>query len=35
MKKMGFCDRWVSLIMECVTSVKYSITHGGEVFGSI
>lgn len=35
MKQMGFCERWVKLIMECVQSVKYSITHGGELFGQI
>lgn len=35
MKRMGFCDRWVELVMECVTSVKYSITHGGEIFGQV
>ena len=29
MRRMGFCDKWVTLVMECVTSVKYSITHGG------
>lgn len=35
MRRMGFCDRWVNLIMECVKTVKYSITHEGEVFGQI
>ena len=31
MTYMGFCDKWVALVMECFTSVKHSITHGGEV----
>lgn len=35
MKRMGFCDRWVNLIIECVKMVKYSVTHGGEDFGQI
>ncbi|KAL8100581.1 hypothetical protein AgCh_032729 [Apium graveolens] len=35
MKQMGFCERWINLIIECVTTVEYSITHGGEVFGQI
>lgn len=35
LKRMGFCDKWVALVMECVTSVKYSITHGGEIFGHV
>lgn len=35
MRRMGFCDKWVMLVMECVTSVRYSITHGGEVFGNV
>lgn len=35
MKRMGFCEKWVTLVMECVTTVRYSIAHGGEVFGDI
>lgn len=35
MKRMGFRDKWVALVMECVTSVKYSITHRGEIFGRV
>lgn len=30
MKKMGFCDRWVSLIMACVTSVTFKVKLNGE-----
>lgn len=33
MKRMSFYEKWVAMVMECVTSVRYSITHGGEVFG--
>lgn len=35
MKRMGFCEKWIAMVMECVTSVRYSITHGGEVFGQV
>ncbi|XP_041001144.1 uncharacterized protein LOC121246895 [Juglans microcarpa x Juglans regia] len=30
MRKLGFGDRWVSLIMRCTTSVTYSILVNGE-----
>lgn len=30
MKRMGFSDRWVALIMECITTVSYSILINGE-----
>ena len=29
MKQMGFDDRWIALIMECITSVSYSILING------
>ena len=25
MEKLGFCDKWVSLVLECITTVSYSI----------
>jgi hypothetical protein len=30
MIKMGFCRRWVKLIMNCVTSVRYQIKINGD-----
>ena len=30
MKRMGFCDSWVALIMECISTVSYSILVNGE-----
>ena len=35
MIKMGFNDRWVALIMECISSVTYSLLINGEPFGNI
>ena len=35
MIKMGFNDRWVALIMECIYSVTYSLLINGEPFGNI
>ncbi|XP_065628492.1 uncharacterized protein LOC136067104 [Quercus suber] len=35
MIKMGFNDRWVALVMECITSVSYSLLINGEPFGDI
>ncbi|XP_075654720.1 uncharacterized protein LOC142624873 [Castanea sativa] len=35
MIKMGFSDRWVALVMECVTIVTYSLLINGEPFGDI
>ncbi|XP_060972489.1 uncharacterized protein LOC115717814 [Cannabis sativa] len=35
MIQMGFSLRWVNMIMSCVTSVRYSIIHGGHVIGPI
>ena len=32
MRKMGFDWRWVNLIMECITTVSYSILINGEPF---
>ena len=35
MKQMGFNDRWVALVMECVTIVSYSLLVNGEPQGNI
>ena len=35
MKKLGFCDRWASLVLECITTVSYSILVNGEPKGDI
>lgn len=35
MKKMGFGERWISLIMMCVTSMAYSILINREPKGAI
>ena len=35
MEKLGFCDRWVSLVLECITTVSYSILVNGEPKGDI
>ncbi|XP_060969904.1 uncharacterized protein LOC133037102 [Cannabis sativa] len=33
--QMGFTERWVDLILTCVTSVSYTIVHGGREMGPI
>ena len=33
--KLGFHEMWVSLVMECVTSVTYSVMVNGEQKGFI
>jgi exonuclease III len=35
MRKMGFDEKWVSLVMSCISSVKYSIIINGEPVGLI
>ena len=35
MVQMGFQEQWVALIMECVTSVTYSLLVNGEPCGNI
>jgi hypothetical protein len=29
MRKLGFADRWVDLIMQCITSVSYQVKVNG------
>uniref|UniRef100_A0A803P8S6 Reverse transcriptase domain-containing protein n=1 Tax=Cannabis sativa TaxID=3483 RepID=A0A803P8S6_CANSA len=33
--KLGFCDEWISLVMKCVSSARYMVTHGGREMGPI
>uniref|UniRef100_A0A2N9I518 Reverse transcriptase domain-containing protein n=1 Tax=Fagus sylvatica TaxID=28930 RepID=A0A2N9I518_FAGSY len=35
MIRMGFCDKWISLIMECISIVTYSLLINGEPTGHI
>ena len=35
MRKMGFCEQWIGLIMACVQSMTYSILVNGEPHGLI
>ena len=35
MEKLGFCSKWVNLIMQCITSVSYSVLVNGAAYGSI
>jgi hypothetical protein len=35
MKKLGFEDRWVRLVMSCVRSVSYSVVVNGHPVGNI
>ena len=35
MRKMGFSERWISLVMMCVTTVSYEILINGEPRGKI
>lgn len=32
---LGFCDRWISLIMECVTSLKFKVQFENDLLGPI
>ena len=35
MRKMGFCDNWLNLIHECISTVSYSILVNGKPKGEI
>ena len=35
MKKMDFHEKWIELIMHCITSVSYSILVNSVAYGSI
>ncbi|XP_060965512.1 uncharacterized protein LOC133034440 [Cannabis sativa] len=35
LRKIGFSDRWISLVMKCVSSASYKVIHGGRTMGPI
>ena len=35
LEKLGFCSKWVNLIMQCITSVSYSVLINGAAYGNI
>ena len=35
MEKLGFCEKWVALVLECISTVSYSILVNGEPKGDI
>uniref|UniRef100_A0A803PV45 Reverse transcriptase domain-containing protein n=1 Tax=Cannabis sativa TaxID=3483 RepID=A0A803PV45_CANSA len=35
MNRMGFAEKWISLVMHCVSSVSYSIIHGNQTIEPI
>ena len=35
MRKIGFNNGWISLVMRCISSVSYSVIINGETFGNI
>ena len=35
LRKLGFHDRWVALMMECITTISYSLLINGEPTGTI
>ena len=35
MRRMGFQDRWISLVMMCMSMVTYSVLINGEPRGTI
>ncbi|KAK9984665.1 hypothetical protein SO802_034190 [Lithocarpus litseifolius] len=35
MRKMGFCESWIAIIYECISTVSYSILVNGEPKGNI
>uniref|UniRef100_A0A803PF19 Reverse transcriptase domain-containing protein n=1 Tax=Cannabis sativa TaxID=3483 RepID=A0A803PF19_CANSA len=35
LRKIGFSELWISLVLKCVNSAKYNVVHGGRTMGPI
>jgi len=35
MRKMGFNEDWINLVMNCISSVSYSVIINGTTYGNI
>ena len=35
MRKLGFHERWIGLVMRCITTVSYSVLINGVAHGNI
>ncbi|KAL8155024.1 hypothetical protein AgCh_000412 [Apium graveolens] len=35
MKSMGFCDKWISWVMMCVSTVNYMVSFNGSLVGPV
>ncbi|GLT71817.1 hypothetical protein SLA2020_438100 [Shorea laevis] len=35
MRRMGFAEQWIRLIMKCITSISYSVLINGDSYGNI
>ena len=35
MEKMGFCQQWIQLVMNCLSTTSYSILVNGELKGDM
>ena len=35
MKKLGFHEKWIDTVMQCVSSVKYMVKINGQPYGLI
>ena len=35
MERLGFDGKWISLIMQCISSVSFSVIINGKAYGSI
>lgn len=35
LRKIGFCEKWVHLVLQCVSTMSYNIVHGDKDMGPI